>query len=353
MEEIRTLTQFTFAATGNRCEKRERLLIREKPSYKLRRVALAEIDSARDDTAFSPGRSLSCLIDSLRSAGQLAPIWLQPAGPNAWHVVCGHRRCAVARQLGWASLDAFCFDAPLEPAQSLLLNLLDNLSHRKFEPLEIGRVLSQFARHWSKDRVVEKILPLFGLKPRFELFENYTRLADLPASIQSALMEGRTNEKIAFRFHDFPKDEQEPLFALFQQLELSVSLQRETLEMIYEIAKREKIDFRRVREELVSYLRDQGKGSIVRAQADAARRWLHARRFPKLDAREQQFAADLAALDLPPEVALKPPPYFEGRQFSLEIQFRKADQLLFLLEKLSHLGDKKELLDRLIEGSKD
>lgn len=231
--------------------------------------------------------------------------------------------------------------------------MLDNLSHREFEPVEIGRALSRFARHWPADRVVAEILPLFGLKPRFELFENYTRLADLPASLQKALMEGRTNEKIAFRFQDFPQDEREPLFALFEQLELSVSLQREALEMIYEIGKRERIEFRRVREEMESHLRDQGEGSIARARADAARRWLHARRFPKLDAREQQFAADLAALALPSEVALKPPPYFEGRQFSLEIQFRKADQLLFLLERLSCLGDKRDLLDRLIDGSKD
>ena len=325
----------------------------EKPAYTLRQVALAEIDSERGETAFSPERSLSSLVDSLRSAGQLAPIWLQPAGPNSWAIVCGHRRCAAARELGWSSLDAFCFDAPLEPPKSLLLNVLDNLSHRKFEPIEIGRVLSQFARHWPADRVVAEILPLFGLRPRFELYENYTRLADLPASFQSALMEGRTNEKIAFRFHDFPKEEQEPLFALFERLELSVSLQREALEMMYEIAKREKIAVGKVREELESHLHGVAGDSISRAQADAARRWLHARRFPKLDAREQQFAADLAALALPPEVKLKPPAYFEGRQFSLEIQFRKADQLLFLLERLSCLSDKKELLDRLIDGSKD
>jgi hypothetical protein len=60
---------------------------------------------------------------------------------------------------------------------------------------------------------------------------------------------------------------------------------------------------------------------------ERVRRLLHAARHPLFSAHEQRFQETVRHLRLPPQVSLRPPPYFEGQQYQVSFAFRTRQEL--------------------------
>jgi hypothetical protein len=74
------------------------------------------------------------------------------------------------------------------------------------------------------------------------------------------------------------------------------------------------------------------EGQNRRQKTQALRDRLTLRRFPRLKAREQRFARELAVARLPGSVRLSPPPAFEGDRWTLNISFADPTGLCSVLQ---------------------
>jgi hypothetical protein len=67
---------------------------------------------------------------------------------------------------------------------------------------------------------------------------------------------------------------------------------------------------------------------------ERVRRLLHEARHPLFSAHEQRFQEAVRRLSLPPQVSLRPPPYFEGQQYQVSFAFRTRQELQYSAQRL-------------------
>ena len=60
---------------------------------------------------------------------------------------------------------------------------------------------------------------------------------------------------------------------------------------------------------------------------DSIRRALRQARYPQLSTYEQRFQEAARRLRLPPQISLRPPPYFEGQQYQVTLSFGQRQEL--------------------------
>ncbi|MCJ7784876.1 MAG: hypothetical protein MUP41_13165, partial [Desulfobacterales bacterium] len=65
-------------------------------------------------------------------------------------------------------------------------------------------------------------------------------------------------------------------------------------------------------------------------------------RYPKLNQMEKEFEKNRKDLNLPSNISLHHPPFFEGKRLKVEFQFETAEDYRVILKSLSSLPDKKE-----------
>jgi len=125
---------------------------------------------------------------------------------------------------------------------------------------------------------------------------------------------------------------QRPMLALLSELRCSASIQVEVLERTTEIAfGREQGRADLLQDpELITIMSDSRRNHRQKTQAlrELLARW----RFPRLKAREERFAREMAAASLPRSMRLAPPPYFEGEQWQLQASFSSPEELEAILD---------------------
>jgi hypothetical protein len=120
-------------------------------------------------------------------------------------------------------------------------------------------------------------------------------------------------------------------------LKVSVSTQAEIVEYVTEIAIRENLTIKEVvsSDEVSAVL--SSKTLNTPQKADAVKRCLRERRYPRLTEKEKEFARTLKQVKLGPSIRLTPPPFFEGSHYQVTLRFKNAGELkrdLHQLEKL-------------------
>jgi hypothetical protein len=60
---------------------------------------------------------------------------------------------------------------------------------------------------------------------------------------------------------------------------------------------------------------------------DSVRRVLRQARYPQRSTYEQRFQEAVRRLRLPPQISLRPPPYFEGQQYQVTLSFGRRQEL--------------------------
>jgi hypothetical protein len=78
-------------------------------------------------------------------------------------------------------------------------------------------------------------------------------------------------------------------------------------------------------------------------KADKIRLILRKKRYPALSSRRESFDSLLKKLRLPKTVAVKPSPFFEEDNFSVNFSFGNRKELINSLLKLQELASKQEL----------
>ncbi len=312
--------------------------------FSCQQVPLGDVDL--DDRTFvvtchrDPGE----LTASLQAVGLVTPPLVRARPDGARQVICGWRRLAAARLLGWPWAPVREAPETTPDPVCLLLSLHDNAGGRGFNPVERAGMLSRLARHWDRETIIREFLPWLGLPPVGKQVDLHRGLADLEAEFQELVARGKLSQETAAALGEWEAADRRALVPCWGQLVLSHSKQRELVDYLTTLARREG----RGPGEILARaeVREILENPTLRPPEKTARLWELLRVWvsPRLTAARQQFEAHLESLGLRrhPGVTLTPSPNFEGSNWRLTVEFDSAPGLARTLARLRELSEQEE-----------
>jgi ParB family chromosome partitioning protein len=219
-------------------------------------------DQPREE--FEP-ESLGRLAESLKTRGQLQPIrvrWDEPAG--VYRIVCGERRWRAARMAGIETLSCVVVEGPVEPAELLALQLVENCLREDLRPIEQARAFRALMdRQGLSTHQLARELSV----PQSSVVKALA-LLDLPESVQEQVEAGRLSTGTAYEVSRVSDPNEQR--AIAERVVSERLTRQEAVEAI-----RERAGGRAARSRTVEYAVAPGVTVLIRfrggAQIDAAK----------------------------------------------------------------------------------
>lgn len=302
-------------------------------------------DIASDDGAFvvTYRPQMQRLLDSVAHVGVLTPLHLRrPAESAPLQLVAGSKRLRAAKQVGQATVPALVHAASeLSEQQAFLLAVHDNLACRPFNAVEKARILRRL-RHdfqYPDTTLTEQFCPLLDLPPRADTLHAYCTLATLDDALQAATVENALPVDVAVWAGSLDTAELQAVLPLFAGLQLGSNRGQECAAYIAEVCQRDACTAAALFERLgiPALLADPQRSGPQKREA--VRRALRQARYPQLTAHEQRYREAVRRLRLPPAIALRPPPYFENRQYQVSFSFSQRQELRHAAQRLLDAAD--------------
>jgi len=303
-----------------------------------RAVGLSTIDADDGFYRMSHAFDTRALAASIRFSGLLHPLILEPraAGPGP-RIVSGYRRYRACRELGLATVPAVFASGPPEPLYEAVL--LENLSHRAFNPVEVSLALNRLVTWVPREAVIRSWLPALGLHPSPRLLDTALAVSGLEEEIRAALLDGTLNPGDVPALLRWPGPERVQVFRLFRDLNVGTNLRREIALNLFEIQQRDGVppSVFLAREEVRRAVEDPDRS--VPQKARAVRDIVRRSRYPLLTSLEESFSGRSRALRLPPSIAIRHPPFFEGGEYTCTITFRSGREFRECVGRLHDIRD--------------
>jgi hypothetical protein len=201
------------------------------------------------------------------------------------------------------------------------------MNHQEMNIIEQARIFALLRWAFSDLTKTLDIAREFGLPSNPLFIEKLECVQHMSRQLQQALID----ETIALptALHIMAYDETETIdaiVALLADLNLGLNRQRELLSLVEEIGHREKIRLVDLldSEPLRSSWKDRQLDPPVRAKHILG--YLKKRRYPAMTEIENHYTDEVKELKIKKNLQLIPPPYFEGQQFSLRIDFSTIEE---------------------------
>lgn len=287
---------------------------------------------------------------SLARVGLLHQPWVWAKDNRNYVVVDGFKRLRWAREKGIEGVSCRVFAADADQEMLWRCRVEGKLCGPPMNVAEKAQLIAKAVAALSPHYLLARLLPALGLPPRSELVDPYRRLANAGEALLRAAAAEAVCERAALALASWQDAERAEMVALLNELRCSASIQVEIVERISEIALARD-------QERLTVLSEPGLQAVVKdRQVNRRRKTLLLRglltrwRFPRLQAREERFAREAKALQLPGRVRLLPPPAFEGEEWRLDITFSSPEELLLLLERM-HALPRSPALAAVLQGS--
>jgi len=312
------------------------------------RVPLETIDLEDQRFRISERLESPRLVESLGQVGQLSPVCLQTYRGSRLAVICGFRRVQALKSLGQNDVLARIWSEDENSDLELFrIALWDNLSHRELSPLEKARVLSSLKNLCGvqHDQLVEVYLPVLGLEPHKNTLRTYLALQALQPQLKKMLNEGHITLASAERLSRAPLPFQNQMAEVLERVRWSASLQRETLDLVEELAAIADSDPGKIlgESEVRALLNDATLSPFQRGEG--IHKLLYRRRNPTLSRTEELFLARQRELQLPQRIRLSPAPFFESAELRVEFNARSPRDFRESAQALERAGQTPALED--------
>ncbi|MEE9496596.1 MAG: ParB/RepB/Spo0J family partition protein [Desulfobacterales bacterium] len=319
------------------------------PAIALQTVMLADVDSADTTFRITTRTELDNLVLSIQKLGLMhAPVLKYD--PPGYIIVCGFRRIAACRNLGWTRIPARVLRKNFDFFEMARLAVADNALQRPLNLIETSRALKLLTVvNTAKESLVAAAAEL-GLPLSPAIVPKLKRICDLPRQIQKGILTNVIDLSMALELDRFNPADGQALLGLFEHLKLGLNRQRELLLLLEEISQREEIPIQQLmtQKPLNQLLENTKIDRSIKRQK--VRTCLRRRRFPMISKAETQYKAFVKQLKLGPNINLMPPKDFEGMTYTMTIRFDNQKELKNLKEKLEkiihHPG-----LGKILDGS--
>ena len=275
------------------------------------------------------------LVLSIKRIGLLHPPLVMKQD-GRWVLVSGWKRVLACRALGLAPIDVLDTEEK-DPLKNFLLCFLENLATREFGLVEKAEVLARLVSLGERrEAVIKEIMPLLDLDQNENILRAYQDIGGFSREIKKGLEEMETPFPVARQLIQFSGEERAAIFP--HLLPLGQNKQKEVLENLWEVTRRDRVSAMDVLgSEPVGEVTDEGNLSSLQ-RSEGLRRVLSRMRFPAVSRREEDFNETIRGLDLPPEVGLTPPAFFEKNEVRISFPVRSPEALRSILDRLGRLS---------------
>ena len=306
------------------------------PAAVFQTVKLSDVDSADTTFRITTETELDDLVPSIQKLGLMhAPVLKY--NPPGYVIVCGFRRIAACRNLGWTQVSARVLGKNIGFFEMARLAIADNALQRPLNLVETSRALKLLAGADIEKEALAETAAELGLPLSPAIVPRIKKICDLPRPIQEGILAKAIDLSMALELDRFPPADGQALLRLFANLKVGLNIQRELLLMLEEISLREEIPIHQLMAEkpLRHILENTEIDRSVKRQK--VRMHLRRRRFPMISKAETQYNAFVKQLELGRNINLMPPKDFEGMTYLLTIRFDNQEELKNLKEKLEEI----------------
>jgi hypothetical protein len=246
--------------------------------------------------------------------------------------VTGWKRIFVCRELSYSSLPVLLLEEP-DDLKAFRVALLENRTVRFFHVLEKAGIVKRLKDLGEeKTRIVKAYLPLLDLPPLDDSFRLLLKISGLGIEEKEKIFETNMSLAVIQKLVGFSDGERKMLYPLI--LPLGQNKQKELLESLYEISKRDGLPVREILSgERIRTVKADDKLSPLQ-KADRVRQLLKKRRFPMYSARKEEFNSSRRKIGWPEDIGISPAPYFEEEGISVEFSFDSKEELIKKLKDL-------------------
>jgi len=282
-----------------------------------------------EDTWFkiSTGAVSAALVDSVKRFGLINPPVLL-AHSNGYQIVSGFKRIEAYRQKAAGSIVARILDpvTPLERCAQVAI--VDNTSQRSLNLIEQAHAVALLSNFYSDNTQLVRAANLAGLSINPDMAEKLIKLDRMAPPLKSGVLDESIALPVALQLHDMNDAAAVQVLAtLLMELGLSLNRQREILEWIVSICRRDDIAPAELfAADDIVHCR-QNKDLDRRQKGQLIRDYLKKRRYPTILLYERRFADTVRRLKLAHGTSLMAPPHFESSSYCLKFEFRNQKEL--------------------------
>lgn len=306
-------------------------------------LPLASID--REDVTYriSTSSDPDGLIPTMQRIGVLHPPILIPH-KKRFRIVSGFARIAAACRLNWTEITGRILPGETSFRTCAEFAVVDNCACPPLNPVEQGRCLILLAR---SDHDISELVDranALGLKVNTKMADTLLKVPRMHSVLQEGLINQSISLPVAVRIHDMADGNAiEELGGLLLELNLSLNRQREVIDWIEAISRQEDKSIQAVVDEtdLIKLRHDNRIDS--RQKSARIRQYLKKRRYPSIVRAEQRYHQYRRQANLPKDMELIPPPYFEGDTYCLRITFKTLEDLETAHRNIQILARSKDL----------
>jgi ParB family transcriptional regulator, chromosome partitioning protein len=315
----------------------------------IQKIPLQQIDLSDETFSVNYLPDLQKLRSSIQEIGLIQPVLLRKK-LDAYQIVCGFRRVSVMKVLGKSEIEArVSEEKEMDEFQLFSLSLHENLTTRGFNAVEkaiaLDKLIHRFQIHPTA--VIKTFLPSFSLEPNEKILNTYLSLAQMEDEIKTYVLKEEVSRSNIRRLSSLTPDNRMALLSLISPLKLGENRLREILTLLEEISRRNQWTAKEIiRKSEIQAILSQ-KELTPSHKAERVKKVLTDLRYPKLNQLEKEFEKKRKALNLPSNISLHHPPFFEGRGLRVGFQFETTEEYRVILKSLSSLPDKKEFEEML------
>ncbi len=307
-------------------------------------VSIDEVDPEDRRFALTPPWRLRDprLERAIAAVGIQQPLLLQAVQGRRFRIVAGFKRHHAARGLGLKTLPAF-LSANQSDIDLLLRALCDNLGARTLGPLETAEAVARLkAFGLAVDRLLDEVLPLLGLPSSRHHLERLLAVAALPEALKQAVTRRLTLD-LALSLVSWRPDERDLFIGLVDDLQLGVNKQKQIFDLLDEVGRQGRGDVAEIWRSSGAAARAADRGTSPTQRFTQVKRALHKLRFPVLSEYEARYDALKRKLDLPPNIKLEVPLFFEGSRIQLTLTAGSVEELCGSLQRLGDAAETREM----------
>ncbi|MBN1350344.1 ParB/RepB/Spo0J family partition protein [candidate division KSB1 bacterium] len=283
---------------------------------------------------------------SIQAIGVTNPVILEELQPQRYRIICGRRRVHAALQLQLDQLPVKILRGSQKPSLEFFrMNLYENSATRQFEPIEIATIALKLARSFliPQTEIAAAYFPLLGLGQNPKLVQMYLEFDRLEQPIKQGVNDDFMGIEMATKLLELPQPDRLAFFQLAYRLKLGKNRQRELLNYLIDISKRNECSFAQIIEvEAIHEILENDRLTLPQ-QAECIRHFLKVQRYPRYSATEKRFGDLVTRMKLPGSISLVPFPYFEQSNYTLIFTFTNHDHFKQQLKHLQQLAEADEL----------
>ncbi|MFC1866854.1 ParB/RepB/Spo0J family partition protein [Thermodesulfobacteriota bacterium] len=311
-------------------------------------IDLNDIDDSPGQYCMSFGFDIKPLINSIEAFGLINIPFVTRNGDGLMDIVAGYRRVMALKSLKRDKIPCIDFsDSGLSTLELLNFSLHDNLPTRTFNNVEKGMILNRLNPYVSKRALRGDYMPLLKISSSRDL-DILMKIEGFTKPNKETIAGGKISLKTIGLILELDKHSRPAVFQMINDLRFNFNQQLTFIEYIVDISIKEEVPVPELLDE------DQLKGVSHDRKLNTPQKakkmldLLRTRRFPFLTGKEKGFNKKIARLDLPKNVRIEHPPFFETVDYRLEINFRTGKELKKTVDILARI----EGLDKIEDSSK-